>query len=66
MQDIAAILFSLFCIVVIQVGSFYTIKGNNYVIPNSEWNCTKSLMIDEKNVDRVECVRYEKVIKNDN
>lgn len=63
MKDIVAILSVVFAIIIIPM--VYIYKSFNYIIPNTEWNCTKSQMIDEKNVDKVECIRYEKVTKND-
>ena len=65
MNAVYVVLFGIFCIMVVHIGGYNIIKGYNYIIPTKEWNCTKSRMIDEKNVDKVECIRYEKVIKND-
>lgn len=65
MKDIVVVFVCIIFIIIVPMMSFYINKSFNYIIPNTEWNCTKSQMIDEKNVDRVECIRYEKVNKND-
>lgn len=51
-------LISLFC-------TFLVINANNYIIIKSQWNCTKSLMTDPKNVDKVICVNYHKVTEEE-
>lgn len=45
--------------------AFVLINSNNYIIMKSEWNCTKSLILDNNNVDQVTCVNYRKVTEED-
>lgn len=63
-SSINLILF-IFCFLVSLICAFLLINANNYVIMKSEWNCTKSLMLDEKNVDKVTCIEYRKVTEED-
>lgn len=63
-STIKLILF-IFCFFVSLVCASLLINFNNYVIAKSEWNCTKSIIIDNKNVDKVICVNYRKVTEED-
>lgn len=53
---------------VILLGATFGFKTQKeqILLNREEWHCIKSLMIDDKNVDKVECILYEKQeIQND-
>lgn len=59
---VGSVFFACLFFIVFTIFTYFT----SYNLFKDEWHCTKSQMIDGKNVDRIECIRYEKVIKNDN
>jgi hypothetical protein len=41
-----------------------TIKTEDVTLRKEEWRCIKSIMTDNRNVDKVECILYSKEEKN--
>lgn len=65
-MDIAkTIVISIACFFISLFVAFLLINYNSYIIMKSEWNCTKSLILDNNNVDQVICVNYHKVTEED-
>lgn len=59
------IVISVACFFISLFVAFLMINDNSYVIMKSEWNCTKSLILDNNNVDQVTCIEYRKVTDNE-
>jgi hypothetical protein len=65
-MDIAqTIVISIACFFISLFVAFLLINDNSYIIIKSEWNCTKSLILDNNNVDQVTCIEYRKVTDNE-
>lgn len=45
--------------------TFIGINSNRILLNEDDWNCSQSRILDPKNVDRVTCIRYKKVIKDE-
>ena len=59
------IVISIACFLISLFVAFLMINDNNHIIMKSEWNCTKSLILDNNNVDQVTCIEYRKVTDNE-
>lgn len=61
MKDEIVLLLTLVIIVLM----FYirAVEDYNYFISKNDWSCVQSRTIDPKNVDKQECVNYQKTEK---
>lgn len=58
------IVISVACFFISLFVAFLLINNSSHVIVKSKWNCTKSLILDNNNVDQVTCIEYKKVTDN--
>lgn len=67
MSDDALLGYILGTVVTFLIGTYFMSQaGEEYhIIKKTQWNCIQSRILDPKNVDKIECISYKKILKDE-